>query len=565
MLQRRAGEQRDQQAYTFLVGGEDEEIKLSYGELDVRSRAIATALREKTAPGDRVLLLYPPGLDYVAGFFGALYAGCVAVPAYPPDPARLGRTLPRLQAIAADCGAKVVLTISPILQMAELLLADAPDLRALHWMSSDDLSTSLADPWRAPELDGGSIAFLQYTSGSTATPRGVILTHGNLLHNLSLIQRCAGFGPESRSVTWVPPYHDMGLIGGVLEPCYTGFPAILMSPVDFLRRPLRWLRAMSKYRATTSAAPNFAFDLCVRRSTEEDRKKLDLSAWTVVFNGAEPINWETLTRFTKVFAESGFRPEAMYPCYGLAESTLIVSGGDWRATPKSRTISAAMLREGRAADSKVEGDARTLVGCGRALFEGEIAVVNPETKRACAEDAVGEIWLKSPSVARGYWGKEEQTLATFRAQIEGQAGEWLRTGDLGFLHEGELFVTGRLKDLIILNGQNHYPQDLERSVEEAHSALRPGCAAAFAVEVGGRERLVVAIEVEKSAVDSLPVMEIGRKVSEALAQDSGVPIHELVLLAPGSIPKTSSGKIQRYATRVAWEQGQLEVLGTWRS
>ncbi|RKI25934.1 fatty acyl-AMP ligase, partial [Corallococcus sp. AB004] len=485
--------------YTFL-GDDGEETVWSASDLDVRARRIASALRERGAQGERVLLLYPPGLDYIAGFFGCLYAGAVAVPAYPPDPMRLERTLPRLRAIIQDARASVVLTTSGILGLSDFVFEQAPDFRALHWMATDELPEGGERDWVAPEgLGAESLAFLQYTSGSTGTPKGVMLTHGNLLHNLSLIHGAFGARADSVGVIWLPPYHDMGLIGGILEPLYGGFPVTLMSPMAFLKRPMAWLEAVSRYGGSISGGPNFAFDLCVRKSTPEQRRALDLSRWEVAFCGAEPIRPETLERFVEAFGPSGFRREAFFPCYGLAEGTLIVSGGEKSAPPVSVTISGEGLERHRAEEvGAVEPGARTLVGCGQTLAEQRIAIVDPETLERRGPGEVGEIWVSGPSVAQGYWGREEATRETFQARIAREnGGPYLRTGDLGFLRpEGELYVTGRRKDLIILRGRNHYPQDLEATVEGAHPALRPGGGAVFSVEVGGEERAVVVQEID---------------------------------------------------------------------
>ncbi|NRD46704.1 non-ribosomal peptide synthetase, partial [Corallococcus exiguus] len=559
--------------YTFLGEADGEETVWSASDLDVRARRIASALRERGAQGERVLLLYPPGLDYIAGFFGCLYAGAVAVPAYPPDPMRLERTLPRLRAIIQDARASVVLTTSGILGLSDFVFEQAPDFRALHWMATDELPEGGERDWVAPEgLGAESLAFLQYTSGSTGTPKGVMLTHGNLLHNLSLIHGAFGARADSVGVIWLPPYHDMGLIGGILEPLYGGFPVTLMSPMAFLKRPMAWLEAVSRFGGTISGGPNFAFDLCVRKSTPEQRRALDLSRWEVAFCGAEPIRPETLERFVEAFGPSGFRREAFYPCYGLAEGTLIVSGGEQSAPPVSVTISGEGLERHRAEEvSAAQPGARTLVGCGQTLAEQRIAIVDPETLERRGPGEVGEVWVSGPSVAQGYWGREEATRETFQARIAREdGGPYLRTGDLGFLRpEGELYVTGRRKDLIILRGRNHYPQDLEATVEGAHPALRPGGGAVFSVEVGGEERAVVVQEIDVRRLGGLREQlaaadaAVGT-IRQRLAESHEVQAHAVVLIEPGSLPKTSSGKVQRHACRAAFLAGTLQEVTAWR-
>ncbi|RYZ34816.1 MAG: non-ribosomal peptide synthetase, partial [Myxococcaceae bacterium] len=558
--------------YTFLGEEAGEETVLSAFELDVRARRIAAALQARGAVGERVLLLYPPGLDYVAGFFGCLYAGAVAVPAYPPDPMRLERTLPRLRAIIQDAQASVVLTTSGILELSDFVFEQAPDFRALHWMATDALPEGGEKDWRPPDVDAESLAFLQYTSGSTGTPKGVMLTHANLLHNLGLIHHAFQARADSVGVIWLPPYHDMGLIGGILEPLHGGFPVTLMSPMAFLKRPMAWLEAVSRFGGTISGGPNFAFDLCVRKSTPEQRRALDLSRWEVAFCGAEPIRPETLDRFVEAFGPSGFRREAFYPCYGLAEGTLIVSGGQKSAPPVSVTISGSALERHLAVEAGAGAPgARTLVGCGQTLLEQRIAIVDPDTLERRASGEVGEVWVAGPSVARGYWGREDVTRETFQARIAHEdSGPFLRTGDLGFLRpEGELYVTGRRKDLIILRGRNHYPQDLEATVEAAHPALRPGGSAVFSVDVGGEERAVVVQEIDVRRLEGLrqqfeAVDSALGAIRQRLAESHEVLAHAVVLIEPGSLPKTSSGKVQRHACRAGFLNGTLQEVRSWR-
>ncbi|MFP2927562.1 condensation domain-containing protein [Pyxidicoccus sp. 3LG] len=560
LSRRRSEAQGDQRAYTFLVDGEGEEAHLTYAELDRRARAIGGFLQARGARGERVLLLYPPGLDYVAAFVGCLYAGAVAVPAYPPDPMRVARTLPRLEAVIQDARARFALTTGFIQSVAESLGEQSAALAGLTWIATDAVEDGEADGWKDPGATRGSLAFLQYTSGSTGTPRGVMLSHGNLLHNSLAIHRCFEHTEDSRGVIWLPPYHDMGLIGGVLQPLCGGFPVVLMSPLDFLKRPVRWLEAISRYKATTSGGPNFAFDLCVRKTTPEQRAALDLSSWDVAFNGAEPVRAETLERFAQAFAVSGFRKQAFYPCYGLAEATLIASGGRKTTPPVERAFVAEALQQGRAEDSEAGADgARMLVGCGQHVLDQELLVVDPETRVPARGGHLGEIWVRGESVASSYWERAEESEATFRAhRADTGEGPYLRTGDLGFLAGGELFVAGRIKDLIILRGRNHYPQDLELTAEGSHPAMRPGCSAAFSVDADGEERLVVVMEVDRKllaepseAIDAL---------RRAIASAHEVAVGTVVLIPAGGLPKTSSGKVQRRACRAMYLAGELEVL-----
>jgi amino acid adenylation domain-containing protein len=561
VLRWRATNQSDHQGYTFLVDGETEEVHLTYTELDCRARAIGTELQRLHISGERALLLYPPGLEYIAAFFGCLYAGVVAVPAYPPDPARLDRTLPRLQAIVDDARPAVALTTSQILPLAELLAAQAPSLQAVHWIATDTIASDQAAAWHAPLIDQDTLAFIQYTSGSTAAPKGVVLTHGNLLHNSALIHQGFKHTSASQGVIWLPPYHDMGLIGGIIQPLYGGFPVTLMSPIAFLQKPLRWLQAISRTRATTSGGPNFAYDLCVRKITPQQQAGLDLSSWTVAFNGAEPIRQATLERFAATFAPCGFRSTAFYPCYGLAEATLIVTGGDAAAPAVARTLQGPMLERNQAvAADTAQPNSRTLVGCGQSLPAHTIVIVDPHTLSRCAPDQIGEIWVAGPSVAQGYWGRPDETAHTFAARLaQSDDGPFLRTGDLGFMQDAELFVTGRLKDLIIIRGRNHYPQDIELTVEQSHPALRPGCSAVFMIDGADEERLVVVCEIDQPSQPA-DAEAIAQVIRRAVAEQHDLQVYAVALLKSRQLPKTSSGKIQRYACREAFLADRLEPI-----
>ncbi|HEY0739356.1 MAG TPA: amino acid adenylation domain-containing protein, partial [Herpetosiphonaceae bacterium] len=556
LLRYRAHHQPDQQLYTFLGQPADTEAQLTVGALDRLARRIGGQLQHIAQPGERVLLLYPPGLDYIAAFFGCLYANMIAVPAYLPPS---NRPAPRLQSIIEDAQLALAITNSATLANLQPQFAYTPQLGALQWLATDELMPHAEDAWQPPGMTSASLAFLQYTSGSTGTPKGVMLSHGNLLHNLGQIYGYFGHSPASRGVIWLPPYHDMGLIGGILQPLYGGFPVTLMSPLAFLQRPLRWLETISRTGGTTSGGPNFAYDLCVRKSTPEQRAALDLSSWTVAFTGAEPVRAETLDRFAATFAECGFRRAAFYPCYGLAEATLIVTGVEVAAPPAVRAFDREALTQHRVV-ATAEGAA--LVGCGAPLaaFDQQIAIVDPETARRRAPGEIGEIWVSGPSVAGGYWNRPEETAQTFGAYLaEPAAGPFLRTGDLGFVQDGELFITGRLKDLIIIHGRNYYPHDLEATAEQSHAALQPNGSAAFGVEIGGEERLVIVHEVQRQH-RSVPIDEVAAAVRRAVAEQHEAQVYAVVLIKPGSLPRTSSGKIQHQLCRAQFMAGSLPVL-----
>jgi len=496
-------------------------------------------------------------LEYLAAFFGCLYAGVIAVPAYPP---RNRRGTPRILALVEDSHPAIALTTSQIQPNIASLLAEKTEIGNWQWLTTDTLELAGSESWQEPALHAEAIAFLQYTSGSTGTPKGVEVTHGNLLHNAAATYEYMGHSSASVFVSWLPTYHDMGLIGGILQPLYGGFPCILMPPALFLQRPYRWLQAIAKYRGTTSGAPNFAYDLCVEKITPEQCSTLDLSSWEVAFNGAEPVRYETLERFAAYFAPCGFRRTVFYPCYGMAEATLMVSGVQKATFPKVKTVQKSALERDRAVETSAEGqDAQTLVSCGYTLPEQEIAISNPQTLTPCRPGEIGEIWVSGPSVARGYWNRPEVTQETFQAHLaDTGAGPFLRTGDLGFLDEcGELFVTGRVKDLIIIRGRNLYPQDIELSTYRSHPDLRPHGSAAFSVEVAGEERLVVVQELEfRRKPDPQAVIAA---IREAVAQDHEVQVYAVVIIKPGSIPKTSSGKIQRRACRAAFLANELQA------
>ena len=560
MLRHRAYCQPNDTAFTYLVDGESEQNDITYAELDRQARAIAAWLESRDLGGERALLLYPAGTDFIAAFFGCVYAGVVAVPVYPP---RRNRSLNRIQAIADDAEAKVALTTDAVLRRVEPLIGETPQLKELMWLATCDVPQDMEQEWQMPDVHGDTMAFLQYTSGSTGTPKGVMLDHANLVHNSALIAHAFEHTRSGLGVFWLPSYHDMGLIGGILQPLYFGRPNILMSPMTFLQKPFRWLSAISRFRATTSGGPNFAYDLCVSKITPQQRETLDLSSWEVAFNGAEPVRKETLDSFTEMFEPCGFRREAFYPCYGMAEATLIVSGGYVGRHPIVGTFDADALSDGRVVERKPgAGGTRALVGCGETLPDQEIVIANPVTMTTAAADEVGEIWVSGPSVAQGYRRRPEATKEIFEARLQDTGeGPFLRTGDLGFVKDGELFVTGRVKDLIIVHGVNHYPQDIELTMQRSHGRLRRDCGAAFAVEMGGREHLVVVQEVERRKQGKLdPIFAAIRK---AIAAEHDLMVDAVVLVRAGSIPKTSSGKIQRHACRNGYLDGSLSVVGEW--
>lgn len=550
-LQQRAAQTPDRLALRFLTDESDEGLVLTYRDLDLRARTIAAALQQQATPGDRAILLFHSGPDYVAAFFACLYAGIIAVPAYPPESNRHHHQ-ERLLSIIADAEPRLLLTGSDLqgalLHMDELNRADAPPLLCV-----DTLNAGLAEGWRSPILRSDDIAFLQYTSGSTALPKGVQVSHGNLVANELLIRR--GFGidlnPDDVIVSWLPLYHDMGLIGGLLQPIFSGVPCVLMAPAYFLTRPVRWLEAISRYRGTISGGPDFAYQLCSARVSESALERLDLSHWRVAYSGSEPIRQDSLDSFAEKFASCGFTPDSFFASYGLAEATLFVAGGR-----RGKGIGSLRLDEQALGRNQVElGDGSPVMSCGTGQPGHGVLIADPQSLQVLDENQVGEVWACGPSIAQGYWRNPGATARTF---VEHDGTTWLRTGDLGFQRHGELYITGRLKDMLIVRGQNLYPQDIEKQVEREIDAVRKGRVAAFAVEQDGTEGIGIAAEVSRSVQKILKsdalINAIRQSVADAFQQAPSV----VVLLNPGALPKTSSGKLQRSACRTRLADGSLD-------
>jgi acyl-CoA synthetase (AMP-forming)/AMP-acid ligase II/acyl carrier protein len=568
VLAQQAADDPTRTAYVF-VDDRDGAVDMTYGELDRRARVIAARLQLELQPGDRALLVYPPGLDFIAAFFGCLYAGVVAVPATYPKPRR---PMPRLNRIAVDCDAHVALSTAATLTTLdpELLSADAA---TSQWIATDELADALAEHFEPPVVRESDLAFLQYTSGSTSDPKGVMVSHANLLNNLECIRQAFGIGEmdedhvSATGVFWLPAYHDMGLIGGVLTPLYMGGRSVLMSPTAFLQRPMRWLEAIHQYKATISGAPNFAYDFVARRTKPEERAKLELSMWRLAFCGAEPIRAETFALFAEAMRPCGFQSKSLYPCYGLAESTLLAAGPDFRNEPTVLVVNRHALSEHRVAVSCGEPEEMTqkLVGCGQSMPGHTLLLVDPPSGRVCGADEVGEILIQGPSVAGGYWNRAEETDDEFGASVAGYEGRFLRTGDLGFMHDGELYVTGRLKDVIIIRGRNHYPQDIEQSAEAAHPALLMGAAFALenaSLENSSAERLVIVNQVDRQFRDA-DWAQVTQAIRRAVVEHHEIDPHAVVLIRQTSLPITSSGKVQRSLCRDQYLAGELKVVHSW--
>lgn len=561
MLRLRARHQPGKLAYTFLRDGETEEAAFTYAALDEKARTIAAHLQALGLEGERALLLYPSGLDYIAAFFGCLYAGVIAIPAYPP---RKNRLSGRIEAILDDAQARVILTTAHLAADLEKKFDGHAGFGVTLCIASDALGEVCPSGWKAPRIDGDSLAFLQYTSGSTGSPKGVMVTHANLLYNLRDMHAVYAYDRDSVVVSWLPIFHDMGLVQGILLPVYSGSPCYFMAPVAFLEKPVRWLRAIAKYRGTHNAAPNFAYELCAGKVSEAEAAGLDLSCWKVAINGSEPVRAEVIERFNRTFAPSGLSPATVNPGFGLAEATLKVTANRPEGGMVVFEADGEALEKNRVRRGESGRTVRRLVGCGFPILDTRVVIAHPDTLYPCGRGEVGEIWVGGPTVAKGYWNKPAETERTFGARLSGSGeGPFMRTGDLGFVRDNQLFVTGRLKDLIIIRGTNHYPQDLECTTAAAHPALRPGAGAAFSVEVGGEEKLFVAQEVERTALRDLNVDEVVRQVREAVMREHDLPLAGLLLLRTGTLPKTSSGKIQRQACKKAHLANELSLVGAW--
>lgn len=544
-------------AYVFVRDSLDLKRQLTYGELERTVTPLAGHLAQRARPGTRVLLLYPPGIDVVCAFWACICAGLVPVPAPAPDPVRRKHSLPRLRAIIENAQASLVLTTSGNETLSSELSV-VTDENSIECMVTDR-SYDQADTVELPRLESTTLAYLQYTSGSTATPRGVMVSHQNILAQCKALQQVAGVDSKSRSLCWLPYFHDYGLVHGIIAPFYAGIPAYLMSPLTFLRRPLRWLEAIDRFEITHSGAPNFAYESCTKALQQQKGWACHLQQWVVASCGAEPIHADTIGDFTRAFAEHGFARSAFSPAYGLAESTLVVTAKRLGENPLILSVADDALAAHRVSPSEAEG-ARKLVGCGHPLPGTTIRIVSPETSAACPTGRVGEIWVAGPSACGGYWngkGGQDQSLYASLAGDTRQA--FIRTGDLGFLHDGQLFVTGRLKDVIIVHGRNLYPHDIERTVEQSHSGLRIHGAAAFSVQEGREESLVVLQEVERASMLDVDAMAIA--VRQAVMEAHGVAVTSVVLVRSGGLPKTSSGKIQRRASKEAYLNGTLPIVG----
>ena len=563
ILNYRSEQTPEQIAYIFLKDGEKQEHKITYGQLCQNAKSIATYLQASVPQDSRALLLYPQGLDFISAFLGCLYAGIIAVPVYPP---KSNQKMTRLESIIKDSAPHIILTTSFLLENIKNKLTNGFNLSDIQWLTTDTVNTGEASNWILTNISNDSLALLQYTSGSTGKPKGVMISHENIIYNSGYIQEAGNITTSDIAISWLPTFHDMGLIFGVIQPLYTGFLGVIMSPESFLQKPILWLEAITQYHGTISGSPNLGYSLCTQKISPEQQQSLDLHRWRIAYSGSEPIRKKTLEEFSDNFNKTGFQSHYFYPCYGMAEATLMISGCSPNNEPVYFNAELKALEEGYAVEVDLDNkNNKQIVGCGHALLDTDIRIVDPNNLIQCLDNQVGEVWVHSSSVAQGYWNQEEKTVETFQAKlIETGNKNFLRTGDLGFMRDRELFITSRLKDLIIIWGRNHYPQDIEFSVQQSHKALRLDCGAAFVIEVDNQEKLVIVQEVERTFLVKLDVDEVVSAIRETVSLNHDLQVYAIALIKPASIPKTSSGKIQRYACRQKFLQSDLAIVGEWR-
>ncbi|HEV3036488.1 MAG TPA: fatty acyl-AMP ligase [Candidatus Angelobacter sp.] len=557
LAQKQADHFGEKPAYIFLANGENIAETVTYKEVDRRARALAAHLQSSCNPGDRALLVYDSCIENIIAFFGCLYAGLIAVPVCPPH---RNRRNGRLENILKDCNPSLALSTAAQIREIKRLFNHDSVLDRVASLLTETISQDETNAWIEPASNGKTLAFLQYTSGSTNTPKGVAVSHGNLLHNQAMLQHAFQTTEHSNIVSWLPIYHDMGLIGKMLHSFYAGATCVFMSPMSFLQQPARWLYAISKYKAEISGGPNFSYSLCEKKISADLLPSFDLSSWRVALNGAEPVQYHTLQGFSDRFAPCGFQEKAFYPGYGMAEATLIISGGSPGQEPVYRWVDKNELRQDRAVSRAPSvPSAQPLVGCGRQILDEIIVIVDPQTSRPLPDDQIGEIWLAGKHVAQGYWGRPEATRNTFHAYLIDGRGPFLRTGDLGFLKDGTLFITGRLKDVIILEGSKHYPQDIEASIQALIPAVRPEGVAAVSVTSPAGEKVVVVAELERELLRKADLKSVANSIRRVVSQDHGLVLQDVVLIRPGALPKTTSGKIQRRLCGDLYLSEELQV------
>ncbi len=562
VLQQNAKKYPEKIVYIFLEDGENEKEKISCSEIVERSKSIAAYLQKSGEKGDRVLLLFPTGIEFILSLYGCFFAGMIGVPAYPP---KRNKPNERFSAILQNADPSIILCTYKIKDELEANYTQINLLEKKTILAFEDVLPEMAEDWVDPEINGENIALIQYTSGSTGNPNGVMVSHANIIHNSECIRLSFGFDASLVGVNWLPNFHDMGLIGCLIQPAYLGATNVIIPPLRFLQAPLNWFKIMTKYRATNAGGPNFAYEYCISKIDNSEIKNIDLSSVSTMFCGSEPIRKKTLENFAEKFSSSGFNECQFYPCYGLAESVLIVTGGDYKKAPAYLSVDVKALQKNKLILSTKKEESSIITACGYPWLGMTVVIVNPESAEPCGYGNIGEIWVKGTSVAKGYWNDPEGTERTFRAFIHNtEDGPYLRTGDLGFIHEGQLYISGRLKDLIIIRGSNYYPNDIEHCVEQCHPALRIDACAAFSADINGEEKLIIIQEVQRTFMRDLNEYEVFESIRNAVFSDYNLQPYAIILMKTGSISKTTSGKTQRYTMKKAWLRHELSELASWQ-
>jgi acyl-CoA synthetase (AMP-forming)/AMP-acid ligase II/acyl carrier protein len=561
LLIKRLKDHPDKTVYILLEDGVNEKNSITYAVMVAMAKAIAVTLLKNGTKGDRVMLLFSTGIEFITSLYGCFFAGMIAVPAYPP---RRNKPNERFISIIENSKPAFILSNSLIYEDLNKYHKGNAFSEEICQLVYEEIPSELSEEWLNPNVQADDIALLQYTSGSTGTPNGVMVSHGNIMHNSECIKQSFGFDENSIGVNWLPNFHDMGLIGCLIQAAYLGGSNVIIPPLSFLKNPANWFRMITKYKATTGGGPNFAFDYCMEKVTDEEISEFDLSSLRTLYCGAEPIRKNTLESFTDKFRKAGFSGTQFFPCYGMAESVLITTGGDFKAKPIYLSIDPQAIEENKVLPVRAEKDGRMLTACGYPWLGMGVLIVNPETSTPSPAGEIGEIWVKGPSVAKGYWKDKQSTEKTFNAFISGtEDGPYLRTGDLGFIHEGQLYVSGRMKDLIIIRGSNFYPNDIEHSAENSNPALRQNACAAFSTDIDGEEKLLIVMEVERTHMREMNEEQVFEDIREAVFAGHGIQPHAITLIRTGSILKTSSGKIQRFALRKAWLRQELNEVASW--
>lgn len=543
LIEHRAKYQPDKIAYTHLKDREGDIEEITYADFAEKVKQLAARLQKFDVSGERIVLMYPPGIDYTVAYFAVIFAGAIAVPVYEP---RQSTHFNRIERILADCSPKLLLTKDKVVKATSDEILEKLSQFGATWITTDSADFCSGDEtWQQVSLAKDSVVFLQYTSGSTGNPKGVMVTNGNLLHNSEMIRLVTGQDQSSCMVTWLPPYHDMGLIGGLIQPLYSGYHCVILSPISVIQRPIKWLNAIRDFKGTISGGPNFIYEACVKRIRDKQLVDCDLSSWQVAFNGAEPINADTVNAFSERFKEFGFNHSSHLPCYGMAETTLMVTSADNTESPIISAFDKEQLQADYGTRSNQLDSAVSLVSSGKVVPGLEIKIVDPETALELSYGQVGEVWVRGDSVAVGYWQKAPITGEDFVGILNGDTeNRYLRTGDLGFVDNEEVFITGRIKDLIIIRGKNHYPQDIEATITEASDHIKPHSGAAFSVEHEGAEKLVLMQEIDRR-LEPEQHIEVKEILKEKVAENHGLQLFDVRFIRPGTLPKTTSGKIQR--------------------